>query len=403
VHPPLDTDARWFAGKARTVAGVAVAEELGELALADVAYADGGRERYLLLADERTPWSPLLAALADGPLAGSAGGRLELRPGPALGALAGAAGVGGDVVIPATDQTNTLAVLGGRLLVKAYRRLEAGVHPEVELLAALAATDAPVPGYAGSLHHIDADGTDTAIAVLQEFIPGAEDGWEAPLDRLAATLRGEDGGDPIGPYAAAGEVAARLHAALIATLGEQAGGAAQLAAWQAEAEATLDAAAAHDEELAALAPRVREELAAFAGVAPPPLARTHGDLHYAQLLRAPGHRVAVIDFEGDPTRPLAARRAPDTPLRDLACLLRSIDHMGSAAARRAGGADPSAWIETAMAAALAAYEEHAPVPVDRALLRALEVAKECGEYVYAQRVLPEWLYAPRLGMRRLLG
>jgi maltokinase len=400
VHPPLDTDARWFAGKARTVAGVAVAEELGELALADVTYADGGRERYLLLADERTPWAPLLAALADGPLAGNAGGRLELRPGPTFGA---APLPDGPATIPATDQTNTLAVLGGRLLVKAYRRLEPGVHPEVELLAALAGTDAPVPGYGGSLHHVDADGTETAIAVLQEFIPGAEDGWEAPLDRLAATLRGEDGGDPIAPYAAAGAIVARLHAALIVTLGEHAGGAAHLAAWRAEAEATLDAAAAHDEELAALAPQVREELAAFAGVAPPPLARTHGDLHYAQLLRAPGHRVAVIDFEGDPIRPLAARRVSDTPLRDLACLLRSIDHMGSAAARRAGGADPSAWIEAAMAAAFAAYEDHAPVPVDRALLRALEVAKECGEYVYAQRVLPEWLYAPRLGMRRLLG
>jgi maltokinase len=110
----------------------------------------------------------------------------------------------------------------------------------------------------------------------------------------------------------------------------------------------------------------------------------------------------VIDFEGDPLRPLAERRRPDTPLRDLAGLLRSADHVGSAASRRACEADPSAWIAAAADAVHTGYAETAPVPVDRALLAALELAKECAELVYALRVLPEWLYAPRLGLRRLL-
>jgi maltokinase len=146
---------------------------------------------------------------------------------------------------------------------------------------------------------------------------------------------------------------------------------------------------------------VRAELAAFAELEPPPLTRTHGDLHYAQLLRAPG-RLAIVDFEGDPTQPLAGRRAPDTPLRDLACLTRSIDHIGSAASRRCEWAPPEAWIAAATRAALDGYAERAPVEVDAGLLRALEVAKECTEHLYAQRVLPEWAYAPRLGLRRLL-
>jgi maltokinase len=109
-----------------------------------------------------------------------------------------------------------------------------------------------------------------------------------------------------------------------------------------------------------------------------------------------------VDLEGDPTAPLAARRRPDTPLRDVAALLRSIDHIGTAAARRAGDADPETFIAAAGAAALAAYEDRTGSAVDRALLAALELAGECRELVYAHRVVPEWAYAPRAGLRRLL-
>jgi predicted trehalose synthase len=183
------------------------------------------------------------------------------------------------------------------------------------------------------------------------------------------------------------------------------GRAADLARWRADAEAALAEAARRDPELAAAAPDVRRRLAEFGAVRPPALTRIHGDYHVGQLLRSGGGGAAeplVIDFEGDTTRPLAERLRPDTPLRDLAGLLRCIDHVGSAGSRRAGDADPAAWIAAASSAAHAAYAAAAPIRVDRALLAALELAKECSEYVYAQRVAPEWAYAPRLGMRRLL-
>jgi maltokinase len=128
----------------------------------------------------------------------------------------------------------------------------------------------------------------------------------------------------------------------------------------------------------------------------PALSRIHGDLHFAQFLRTPD-RTLVIDLEGDPTAPLAERRRPDTPLRDVAALLRSIDHIGTAAARRAAGTDPEPFIAAASEAALEAYG-----PVDRPLLDALELAAECRELVYAHRVVPEWVYAPQAGLRRLL-
>jgi len=397
--------ARWFAGKHRRVAGVRAAGTFadGALTLADVAYADGGApDRYLLLAPGLR-WAPLLRALRDAPLPGDAADRLELRAAPALDALLPA---GADVPerVPSTDQTNTLVRLGERLLVKAYRKLEAGVHPEVELGAALAGAGAgaPVPEHAGSLHHVAPDGTETAIALLQEFVPGASSGWEEQILAIAAHLRagGPPGPELLAPYAEAGAAAGALDAALARALGTGRDPEAP-ARWRAAAGRALEEAAALDQQAAAAAPEIRRRLAALAAGAPR-LSRIHGDLHFAQLLRAPG-RTLVVDLEGDPTAPLADRRRPDTPLRDLAALLRSIDHLGAAGARRAGDADPGPFADAACAAALAAYEAASGVPVDRSLLAALELASECRELVYAHRSVPEWAYAPQAGLRRLLA
>jgi maltokinase len=409
--------ARWFAGKHRRVATVS---ELGAFALpgapapalriAEVIYDDGGRERYLL-PDEGLRWGPLLRSLSRAPLTSPAG-RVELRAAPALRDLSPVPGALEHV--PSTDQSNTLVVVGERLLVKAYRKLEAGTHPEVELGAALVGAGAPVPAHAGSLHHVAADGTDTAIALLQEFVGGAVSGWEAPIEALAAHLRaGDDVEAAAAPYAEAGTAAAALHAALRERFGVRPAPPGTAAAWRAAADAALDEAIALDPRVVEAAPEIRARLAALEHAGAPLVGRVHGDLHYAQLLHSPG-RVLVIDLEGDPTTPLAARRAADTPLRDVAALLRSIDHIGTAAARRVGEvgsarrpagsntSTPEAFIQAASAAALGAYEARTGAPVDRRMLRALELAAECRELVYAHRTVPEWAYAPEAGLRRLL-
>lgn len=395
----LDVKARWFAGKGRTVSALAVADTVpvtsGRLELADVTYADGGQERYLLADD--LSWLELLRRVREGPLE-TAGGQIELRGDPELPTASG------DEPAPATDQTNTLAVLDGAVLVKAYRRLEPGVHPEIELLGALTEADSPVPALLGSLHHVNTAGEDTALALLQEFVPDAEAGWEDPIERVARYLRGE-GEAPVREYRAAGRTAAEVHAALARRLGGSTAGAAEAMAAQTAAMSALEEAAASDAGVAAVRTEVEEALRGLQRLAGSPLQRIHGDLHFAQFLRprsgspsGPGPRgLLVIDFEGDPTLSLEARRRPGSALHDLACLARSIDHIGSAASRRAGGADPGGWIAAATAAALEAYGR-----VDGELLRALEIAKECGEFVYAQRVLPRWSYAPRQGLSRLL-
>jgi maltokinase len=375
-------EARWFAGKGRAIAGARVVARLagGALSVAEVAYAEGGEsERYLLIADGVT-WADLLAAPGDD---------LQLRVTDR--ALLAARG---PERIPSTDQSNTLVAIDDTLLVKAYRNLQPGVHPEVELGAALAGSAAPVPRHAGSLHW-----GDTAIALLQEFVPDAESGWEAPIEAVATTLR--DGAPPdVAPYAAAGAAAGALHAALAERLGT-ARDADAPARWLAAANAALRAAVALEPEAAVAEPAIAARLGPLGVAGAPTVGRVHGDLHYAQFLRTP-ERLLVVDLEGDPTAPLAARRRPDTPLRDLAALLRSIDHIGTAGSRRAEWASPDAFIAAASAAALKAYENSTVSPFPRPLLAALELASECRELVYAHRVVPEWAYAPRAGLQRLL-
>ncbi|HWH95864.1 MAG TPA: hypothetical protein VNT03_18530, partial [Baekduia sp.] len=214
MSSPIDQEqlrsARWFAGKDRRIAGVRALGTFGPLTLAEVAYAQGAEERYLLPADGLR-WGPFLNGLLTAPLQG-AGGRIELRAQPALSELLRG---DGRERIPSTDQSNTLVTVGERLLVKIYRKLASGVHPEVELGAALAGSGAPVPEHAGSLHHVAPNGTETALAVLQEFVPGATSGWEEPIEAVAAQLRAgtSAGADATAPYAAAGRAAGALHAA----------------------------------------------------------------------------------------------------------------------------------------------------------------------------------------------
>ena len=124
----------------------------------------------------------------------------------------------------------------------------------------------------------------------------------------------------------------------------------------------------------------------------------------------------VVDFEGEPFRTPDERRAPRSPLRDVASMLRSIDHVGRSAERRARarnggpleapGLDLAGWLRRARERFLEAYraglrEAGAPIVVDPELIRAFEIEKECYEFVYASTYLPSWIWAPTEGMRGL--
>jgi maltokinase len=126
--------------------------------------------------------------------------------------------------------------------------------------------------------------------------------------------------------------------------------------------------------------------------------RGHGDYHLGQVLWT-GKDFVVIDFEGEPARPLAERRRPASPLRDVAGMLRSLDYAARTVERSAGGADLSAWLSDARDAFLGAYGDAA----DADLLRALEIEKACYEVRYEANNRPDWVWLPLQALERLMA
>ena len=386
----------------------------------------------------------IIAALAAVPANAAGGGAaaaeagpiraaLVCRPAPAFadlmprGAAAIATGAERDL---GADQSNTSVVLADRLLLKAYRRLQPGLNPDLEMTAFLSeeARFPAVPRLAGFAELVARDGT-TTVAMMQEFVADGMDAFESLADTLKGWLvaPGEVSVEYATDIAAdLGTLTAGLHAALSSSHGlpemaprEATGD--EIRSWARDArthlETALDVTTGEARStLRELAPRIADDLTVLDALpTTPEVIRAHGDYHLGQLLVAPdGFR--VIDFEGEPLSTPESRRAHRSPLRDVASMLRSLDHVARSARRRAeaanggslahAGLDLDGWIRRARERFLEAYgaglrAERVWIDLDPALLRAFEIDKELYEFVYATTYLPTWLYAPIEGMRAL--
>ncbi len=383
-------------------------------------------------------WRALAVAIAAGRVLGTeAGGVLVCRPGLALAAFA----PGGARELAdwserslGADQSNTSTVLGERLLLKAFRRVVPGLNPDLELTAFLAEERVLriVPALGGSAEYVGPDGSVATVAMLEELVPDAEDAFETTAERLAGWIAAP--GAVALEYATEdaaelGTVLAELHAAL-ADPGEVEAFAPRRVepddrrTWRLDAERRLDEALvllagdpAVGRDLAAWAPAIRGRLEALERPTGSELVtRVHGDLHLGQILRTPAGFV-LVDFEGEPMRPIEERRRLASPMRDVAGLLLSFDHVSTYAERLAidrgwsadehTGLDLAAWRRRSRERLLRSYgaglrRAGAPVAPDADLIDELAVAKECDEFVYAATYVPDWLYAPHAGMRRLI-
>jgi trehalose synthase-fused probable maltokinase len=242
--------------------------------------------------------------------------------------------------------------------------------------------------------------------MLQAFVPSAGDAWAAMLAALATD---PDRGTRIA--ADIGRVTAALHRALASrpdapAFPARAASVAEAGAWRASAERQLAQAVAavrgqaHD-RLAELAPAVSARFADTFGAAngEARVSRIHGDYHLGQLLARTDAGFSVIDFEGEPARPLDERRLPGSPLRDVAGLLRSLDYAARTAAREAATFNADAWLANASEAFLGAYS---PIgPSETALLMAFELEKACYEVRYEANNRPDWLWLPLAAVGRL--
>jgi trehalose synthase-fused probable maltokinase len=205
-----------------------------------------------------------------------------------------------------------------------------------------------------------------------------------------------------------GGVTAELHAALRSrpdATGFEAGPAtaADLDTWHVAAQRQLVAAqealtGEAGRQLERLEPAARRALEAIPHATAAIRSRIHGDYHLGQLL-ATASGFVVIDFEGEPARPLGERRQPASPLRDVAGMLRSLDYAARTVEHRAGGADLSTWLVDARTAFLAAYGDAA----DADLLRAFEVEKACYEVRYEANNRPDWTWLPLQALERLVA
>jgi len=299
------------------------------------------------------------------------------------------------------EQSNTSVVFGDVLILKHFRRLAVGVNPDVEITGFLTERTAfrHTPRLAGSLEYRDADGG-WALAMAQELVTDARDGWRWLLGRLAA------GDAALGALGTLGRRTAELHLALAADGREPAFaperiGADDVAAWTKAVQRQLD------EARAALGGRLpdgvpdRLDAGGLGSLLGLVKLRHHGDFHLGQTLAVrDGEDFALIDFEGEPLRPLAERRRKHTPLRDVAGLLRSLGYAAASAPAPPGWeADARAAFVTAYrsAAGAAPFVPAAEAPLARAVA-VLEVEKAAYEVVYEANNRPDWVAIPVRGL-----
>nr|MDQ4030703.1 phosphotransferase [Actinomycetota bacterium] len=308
------------------------------------------------------------------------------------------------------EQSNTSVVFGEELILKVYRRLEAGINPELEMLRFLTERGFPNIAALAGWYAYSGRPLDATLGLLQAFVPGAEDGWELALELLRSDSEGF-----LGRLRRLGEVTGSLHSVLGSSPGDpdfcpedpsQEALALVVATVDEEIEEMfLDLP--DDETVAPIAGRgeeVRERLRLISHVGPVgKVIRTHGDYHLGQALWANDDWV-ILDFEGEPARSIAERRRKRSPLRDVAGMLRSFAYAASASEIVHGVRAPEGWEERGRAEFLDGYfstVDRSLIPpaqdaVDK-LLAVFELEKAVYELRYELNNRPDWVRIPVAG------
>jgi maltokinase len=438
------SDARWFGGKGREF-------ELGEVRelplgihLVEVRYADGDQDTYQLplsaydepqdrlghafvgdwdgryhydAVHDRDEMARWLAAFAD------AAGRspLQVHSGD-LPALDFHRVPGHDLDVDthsslfSGEQSNSSVAFGEDSLMKVFRRITPGANPDIEIHRVLTEAGSEHVAHLYGWIEVSLDGRPVQLAMLQQFLRTATEGWVFALTSVRnlfaeADLYPEEvGGDFAGEAHRLGVAVAEVHETMRkhfptqpmdvravaegmrARLEVAVRDVPEIGAHRAAAEAAFDRLAALDPNAAGEAQRI------------------HGDLHLGQTLRTSlGWK--IVDFEGEPAKPLKERLLPDSPWRDVAGMLRSLDYAAQTVLRdfevEPDGEVQLAyrgqeWVERNRAAFLQGYAE-ATVPLtdaDHVLIGAYELDKAVYECRYEARNRPEWLGIPLAALAR---
>ena len=310
------------------------------------------------------------------------------------------------------DQTNESVIVGDTAVVKWATHLQEGPHPAPRRLEVLRANGFRFMPTAWGLITWTADGADETLVVnVDEYLPGAVDGWTWAVDLVADAVRDGTPGPVLSAATEVGTVVAELHSALAGTA--TTASVADAERWRDAAFATLkDARALASlqlrEVLDARQCEVEQTLATLGGLAGCPVIEGHGDLHVGQVLHCAG-RFVVTDFDGNPVLPSQQRVLPIPAALDVAGITQSLAHV-AIVARRHNDLDAAALAvvdAAARQAFLDAYARHLAALAhadlyDPAPLRAFRLQQVLREVVYAAKHLPHWMYVPDAALPALL-
>ncbi|MEU6222053.1 maltokinase [Streptomyces sp. NPDC047022] len=289
------------------------------------------------------------------------------------------------------EQSNSSLVYGDAYILKIFRRVRPGINPDLEVPWALARqgctrVPAPVAWFRTS------SPWDATLGVLQPFLHGGVDGWAQALEAL------ETGRDFTEEAYETGRATAEVHLALAAAFPVEFQGAPESRRLASGMLGRLRDASRAVPELLPYASGLRSAFTELASLDTfRPAQRIHGDLHLGQVLRAE-RQWHVIDFEGEPARPLPERRRAQSPVRDVAGMLRSFEY--AAHAHRPLRPEWALHCREAYCAGYAAESGWDP-RAEPELLRAYETDRAVYEVLYEARHRPDWLPVPMAAIERL--
>lgn len=427
------TRQRWYGAKSRAVSHSQVldsvvlrtADPQFALALVEMRYDTGAHDIYQLLyalrdgalemdgLDEPPLARELVSAMRSGLTLQGAEGIVAFRP------VEGFAGLGRELLDArpvGAEQSNTSVVFDDELILKVFRRLEAGINPDLEMLRFLTEHGFRNVAALGGWYAYSGGPLGATLGILQEFVHGGLDGWELALDEIGSAPE-----EFLGRLHRLGEVTGSMHTVLSSDVADPAFSPETpsvealgllTATVDEEIERVFLTLPEDDERLGPILGRgeeVREQLRMLTHAGSSGKAiRTHGDYHLGQTLWAEDDWV-IIDFEGEPARSLTERRRKRSPLRDVAGMLRSFAYATIAASLVRGTEAPEGWEEQARGRFLDGYLQtvdptllpSGQVAIDR-LLAVYELEKAVYELRYELDNRPDWVGIPVAGIQRLI-